>query len=226
MQVVEKRYWNGFYTNAATLVVTAFCFIKKILFLTMRYGVLLFLLFFLGGCGLQEREEALQIRETELAQREALLYQREQALAAREAEITRQTQLADSLAQDTLLRFEPRLIGRWNTRMTCTETTCPGSAIGDTKTEIWEFSYEGNRLLVHAIVKDRVVRIYSGQNTVNGIQLVEEVMPTDGTPTRITVKLSLKDDNTLEGQREILREDDCRIVYALQLKKQTGPPTP
>lgn len=191
----------------------------------MRYGVLLFVLFFLNSCGLQEREQALQLRETELAQREALLYQREKALETREAEITRQTRLADSLAQDTLLRFEPRLIGRWNTKMTCTETTCPGSAIGDVKSEVWEFSYEGNRLLARAIVKDRVVRVYRGENTVNGIHLVEEVTPADGTLTRITVSLLLKDDNTLEGQREIVREDDCRILYALQLKKQTGAPT-
>lgn len=180
----------------------------------------------LSSCGLREREEALQLREKELAQRESLLYQREQALAAREDEITRKTRLADSLAQDTLLRFEPRLIGRWNTKMTCTETTCSGSAVGDVKSEVWELSYEGNRLLARALVKDRVVRVYRGENTVNGIHLVEEVTPADGTTTtRITVTLLLKDDNTLEGQREIMREDDCRILYALQLKKQTSAST-
>lgn len=178
-----------------------------------------------SGCGLREREEAIELREREMAQREARLYQREQALAAREAELTLKSQRADSIAQDTLLRFEPRLIGRWNTRMTCTETTCSGSAVGDVKSEVWEFAYEGNRLLVRALVKDRLVRIYRGENTVNGIRLMEEVTPADGTPTHIRVSLTLKDDNTLEGKREIVREEDCRIVYELQLKKQAGTPT-
>lgn len=192
----------------------------------MKYFLWILLVVVFSGCGLREREEALMQREKELSQREALLYQREQALVTREAEITRKTHLADSIAQDTLLRFEPRLIGRWNTKMTCTETTCPGSAVGDIKSEVWEFAYEGNRLVVRALVKDRLVRIYRGENTVNGINLLEEVTPTDGTPTRITVSLLLKDDNTLEGQREIVREENCRILYALQLKKQTSASTP
>ncbi len=189
-----------------------------------RYSIFfLAIIFLLSGCGLREREEALHQREAELAQREGLLYQREQAVAAREAEIVRKTHVADSLAQDTLLRLEPRLIGRWNTRMVCTETTCPGSAVGDTKTEVWEFAYDGRRLLARALVKDQVVRIYNGESTVNGISLTEEVVaPAAGTPTRITVNLTLRDDNTLEGQREIVREEACHIVYSLQLKKQAG----
>jgi hypothetical protein len=44
--------------------------------------------------------------------------------------------------------------------------------------------------------------------------------PAAAPATTINVRLNLKDGNTMEGQREIIRENECRILYTLQLSKQ------
>lgn len=175
----------------------------------------------LAGCGLREREAKLNAREQALEQRRQQLETRELALQQREEELTKKLQALDSSAHDTLMLYEPKLIGQWLVRMTCSETTCPGSAVGDIKTETWVISYEGNFLVAKAMEKGKLARIYTGQSTAQGIRLSEAVTdPPSGPPTTINVRLSLKDNNTMEGQREILRENECRILYTLQLSKQ------
>jgi hypothetical protein len=36
----------------------------------------------------------------------------------------------------------------------------------------------------------------------------------------MVVRLQVINDKTIEGQREIIRDDNCKIVYALQMNKQ------
>lgn len=176
--------------------------------------------FFLS-CHSRQREEALNVREARLQQWEGQLQLREQALTQREDELASKARSADSLSRDSAMLYEPRLVGRWSVKMTCSETTCSGSAVGDTKSESWEFSYTEDGLTAQVIEKGKVARLYHGQNTVNGIMLTEDFANTATKPrTRITAHLNLTKDNIMEGQREIVRENDCRIVYALQLDKQ------
>jgi hypothetical protein len=59
--------------------------------------------------------------------------------------------------------------------MTCTETTCPGSAIGDTKTETWDISYQNNVLLAKANVGDKLTRVYTGTYDGTNLVLIEDV---------------------------------------------------
>ena len=185
-----------------------------------------------SSCGLNAREEAVRKKEAELSQREQQLTLRERLLALREEEILQIKQKLDSatLKTDSLLAktdssivYNQQLTGVWNVKMTCTETTCPGSAIGDTKTETWEISYQNNVILAKANVGDKLTRVYTG--TYNGTNLVlsEDVANTPLEPaTKMTIQLTMKDNNTMEGRREIVRENDCSIVYDLQLNKQSS----
>lgn len=183
---------------------------------------LLALLLFTTGCDLRQREEALQKKEAILNDREQSLLLREKTLQLREEEVLKREQHLDStMKQDTTRLVQPALIGRWDVKMTCTEATCPGSAIGDTKTEVWEFSYAGTTLMVKAIASEKLVRVYTGFYTGNTIELVEERPGTDSEgSTKMVIRLRLSDDTHMEGQREIIRENDCRVVYSLQLQKQ------
>ena len=186
------------------------------------------LLIFIGtGCGFQEREASVQKREAELAQKEQALVVRENNLKLKEEELlNREQQLAkaqkpDSLIQPTASVINPELIGAWSARMVCTETTCTGSAVGDTKTETWDLSYQNERVVAKAKTGENLTRIYTGTFQNNLLELTENVELTAAAPaTKMVVRLTLLNPTTLQGQREIIRAGDCRIVYDLQLNKQ------
>jgi hypothetical protein len=115
------------------------------------------------------------------------------------------------------------LVGTWSVRMTCTETTCAGSAVGDTKTEQWDFSYQGNTIMVKASANEKLVRVYTGFFTGNTIELVEERAGAENQrSSKMIIRLRIIDDTHMDGQREIVRENDCRVVYTLQLQKNNA----
>lgn len=163
---------------------------------------------------LAEKEAALDLRATELAQQETALQQREAALQ-------QQIQQTDSARKDTSAKIEPGLTGTWAVRMTCTQTTCPGSSVGDTKTEQWTIAYQGTQIVARAMVGKDLVRRYTGLYTGNTIELVELREGTaTGPPTKMIVLLRIVDEQTLEGHREIIREGDCTVIYSVQMTKQ------
>ena len=176
-----------------------------------------------AGCDLKAREEALQKKEAEYAQREQQLSLREKSLQIREEELQQLKQKLDSVKTktDTALVYNQQLIGEWNVKMTCTETTCPGSAVGDTKTETWNINYENNLIVAKAIASDKLVRVYTGSYDGTNLTLSEDVANTPSEPaTKMTIRLSMTDEIQWKVKEIIVRENDCRIVYSLQLSKQ------
>jgi hypothetical protein len=103
--------------------------------------------------------------------------------------------------------------------MTCTEATCPGSAVGDLKLEQWNLSYDGQHVVARASSRGKLVRTYSGLYTGGNLELTghHDTLTRD---TRMVVRLRVLEDNKIDGEREIIRNDDCKIVYALQFNKQ------
>jgi hypothetical protein len=177
---------------------------------------------FLAGCGLRERETALEKKEAALLQREQELVLREQSLLLREQSFRDSILLArDTVKPDSLTERDTRIEGAWNVKMTCTETSCPGSAIGDTRSEVWIFSFQDNALLARVMDGEKLVRIYTGKLVDNNIEM-EEASSASAAPsdTKMIIRLSVKNDRSMEGQREILRNVNCRILYALQLTRQ------
>ncbi|PIQ20508.1 MAG: hypothetical protein COW65_14525 [Cytophagales bacterium CG18_big_fil_WC_8_21_14_2_50_42_9] len=184
------------------------------------FGLLFLLSVLFSGCGLRERETSVQKKETELAQKEQELNAKEKELRLKEEELIKRAQWLDSTAQDTTVMFNPQLLGQWNARMTCTETTCSGSAVGDTKTETWELTFQNDHIIARAMTGENMVRVYTGTYKNNLLELTENVELSPSTPaTKILVRLTLVNENTLDGLREIIRTGDCKITYALQLTK-------
>ncbi|HVK96300.1 MAG TPA: hypothetical protein VM368_00715, partial [Flavisolibacter sp.] len=115
----------------------------------------------------------------------------------------------------------PVLVGRWTAQMVCTETTCPGSAVGDSKTETWDIQYINNKVIAKAQSGEQLVRVYTGIYTGNTLELVENNESTGTQPaTKMVVQLRIVNPRSMEGQREIIREGNCKILYSLQLTKQ------
>jgi hypothetical protein len=110
--------------------------------------------------------------------------------------------------------------------MTCTETSCAGSAVGDTKNETWEISYQENNVIARAMVNTELTRVYSGFFTGNTLELVAspEGTAVNQPATRMVVRLRLSDNNKMEGQREIERTGQCKIIYEVSMNKRTTQP--
>ena len=173
------------------------------------------------GCESGKRERALRQRETALDLREQEVLAREQELGVREAAFAQRLHAMDSTARADTNRA-PQISGTWNVQMTCTETTCAGSAVGDTKTEQWNFNSQGQTIIVRATAKGQLERLYTGTYAEGLITLSEErASAASSELARMTVRLKPIDATHMQGQREILRENDCRIVYALQLDAAT-----
>ena len=178
---------------------------------------------FSSGCDYRAKEEALQKRESELNQREQEVLLKEKTLQLREENLLKKEKLFDStLKTDTTHLINMTLVGNWMVKMTCTETSCTGSAVGDTKSEQWQLSYEGNSILAKAMSGEQLVRVYIGFYTGNTVELVANSNEQDAqSQTKMIVRLTVVDETHLEGQREITRSD-CKVIYSLQLEKQNG----
>jgi hypothetical protein len=189
---------------------------KKVLLLPL-------VMLFLCGCQNQEREKRLVQREAELAQREQELLIRENRLNMLEQRLAKQAQDSTQKASVDSAGVD-NLVGTWNTRMNCIETDCPGSAIGDSKTEQWQISYEAGAFLVKATVNNQIARVYSGTLTGNTLELTAQHLPNESLPdASITAQLEVVGDQRLQGRRVIDRPNTCRIVYALDMTKEPIP---
>jgi hypothetical protein len=189
----------------------------------MKRSIFLFLLsfFLLQGCDMRKREETIQAKEAQLNQKEQELLLREKTLQLKEDELAKKQQQIDSTAiSDTTAQINTKLVGSWEVKMTCTETSCSGSAVGDTKNEVWDISYQDKSVLAKAKVNNELVRVYSGTYNGNILELAEAHNgTTQQSPTKIIVRLRLVNDLQMEGNREIERIGDCKIIYSVLMGK-------
>lgn len=182
---------------------------------------LFFVILFANSCGIRERELQLERLEKALAQKEQELTLKEKTLEIKEAELNQQQLSLDSTVADTTTVINPMLPGIWDVQMTCTEASCPGSAVGDVRSETWNFQYVNGNLVVKAMSGNTLVRVYTGKQKNNMIELQDNVdNAADNPPTRLTVRLNITGNNILEGTRVIDRNGECRIVYSLTLNKK------
>jgi hypothetical protein len=176
------------------------------------------------GCGIRERELELEKRLNEVNRKEQELLLKEKSLQLKDEQISKREKLLDSSIKnppDSFFTMHPQLPGAWNVTMRCTETTCTGSAVGDTKNERWEISYQENRIVAQAFSDNKLVRVYSGGN--NGSTLELSTEPDNPDPlqsTNMIVRITDIKENEMRGQREIIRTDNCHIIYSVELKKQ------
>jgi hypothetical protein len=181
---------------------------------------LLFFMVLLTGCDLQQRELALKNKETELNQKEQELIAREQTLQFKETELAKKQMRFDTLARDSSFIANPSIPGLWSVKMTCVETTCPESAVGDIRTEEWIISYEANHVIGRVMADGKLTRVYTGSFNGNSIQLSLETQDASSQDaTRMLVRLTIQNPGLMEGQREIIR-NNCKVVYTVRMEKQ------
>lgn len=188
----------------------------------MKWIILLAGIFFMTGCSLRQREIELNKKTAELNQRELQLNLREQSLQVREQQLSIREQSVDSTHKaisDSLFLEHQKLPGTWLVEMQASETNCAGSAVGDIKNEQWDFKFQDNMVVVKAFSNKRLVRIYTG-NYVGDLLKLSVNQDTTETTAKITVRLKQMSDKEITGDREIIQDNGCRILYTLRLKKQ------
>lgn len=193
----------------------------------LKFIFLLFIITTFSGCDLRMRERNLQQRADSINQKEQQLILLENQIAVKQTDLEQKERTLDSLLKkyitpDSLSAKNPLLVGRWNVRMICKETTCPGSAVGDNKTEVWEIGYQDNAVIAKAMVNNQLVRVYSGTANENQLILTAQ-QEAASMGTNISVTLLLKNETEMEGERKIIRPEECRIIYALQMQKIVTP---
>lgn len=185
-------------------------------------------IFFFSGCSLRQREIELDKKTQQVNEKEQSLSLKEQSLDFREQQLNEREKLIDSttkkMANDSLFILHPDLPGTWNVKMVCTATNCAGSAIGDTKNEQWEFTFQDNNVLASAVSNNKLVRVYTGNFNGDAIKLTVQSDSTDSQSAKMTIRLQTKNknENEMDGEREIIQSGGCRILYSLQLKKQVS----
>lgn len=182
---------------------------------------------FLSGCGIQTQRNELQNEQNVVRQKEQELTLKEKELNAKEVILNERQKKLDSffVPKDTLSKLYSSIPGFWDAKMVCSETTCPGSALGDTRVEAWSIYFQDNRVVAKALNnKKQLTRVYTGGITDSGqIYLTEQpvsVGSENDSEVTITVQLKQRNDNTLIGRREIVQSANCHIIYSLELKKQ------
>ena len=188
----------------------------------MKWIFLLAGVIFISGCGLRQREIELDKKMNELNQKEQELTLKEQSLAIKEQQLNERKKLIDSttsVVNDSMYHEHQKITGTWMVDMQCTETSCPGSAVGDIKSEQWDFSFQGNTVIVSAMSHDKLLRTYTGSYVENLLKLNVQQDSAE-TNAAIVVRLQQKNEKEMEGEREIIQASGCHILYSLRLKKQ------
>jgi len=169
----------------------------------------------LQSCGLNEREKNLKKQQLEINQKEQQLLVWEQRLKLREQELDNAKHVLESAQMQIDTAINPLLVGKWIVKMTCAETSCDGSAIGDTKTEQWDIQYSGKNLVVNAYSGLVLVRVYTGSYQNKVLRIVDEK---PNSQALITANINFINGNKMDGLREISQKD-CKIIYQLNMDR-------
>ena len=180
-------------------------------------------IFVASGCNLRNRELEIEKKTTQLNEKEQQLNLKEQSLDFREQLLLEREKKLDStskkIAFDSLVIKFPELTGTWSVKMECIETNCPGSAVGDTKTEQWNFTVLDNKIIATAADNKKLVRVYAGGISGDAILLNVQQDSSDLQAAKMTVRLQRVNEKEMDGTREIIQSGGCKIVYSLLLKK-------
>ncbi len=110
------------------------------------------------------------------------------------------------------------IIGKWNVTLKCTETSCDWVKVDDMKPETWLISKEGDLIKINVLDNKETASSYDG--IFRGGSMRFQGTQFDGLRTgKSTIIASIEKDDVIEGTREVLVDEPCKIVYTVTAKK-------
>lgn len=162
-------------------------------------------------------------REEELLRREADLKRREEQFQAKEADYLALLKLKDSLdARDSITHLNDwpeNLVGTWNSKIVCVETSCNEYVIGDVRNDIWEFAQDSLHLHVNVFNKKELIRVYDADYSEE--QIVLNHITDSTAPKQVSMKVVLNEINAnkISGYRTVKLGSKCSATFTVELSK-------
>lgn len=160
-----------------------------------------------------------------LAERERKLAEKEQRFAQKEAEYQNLLQMRDSIfsRKDTLSgvkRWPENIEGRWNGKITCKESNCADYAVGDIRTDTWEFVSDSLKKSVNVYnISNQLVRTYNIQAENNAIMLRFQSDSTSAKKVEMDVVLNNFSPKRIQGTRTVTINSNCSATFSVDLTR-------
>ncbi|GEN69511.1 hypothetical protein [Chryseobacterium rhizosphaerae] len=181
------------------------------------FFVLLAASLLLISCDFKEKEKNLTDREKQLLEKEKIF-------AKKESEYQSLLKMRDSVfaKKDSVKTavWPAEISGSWNGKVICTESNCSDYAVGDQRTDIWEFDNDSTQPITKIINNNNLVRLYAGKFENNEIKLSFKTDSTAKKNVEMNVLLNDISDNKIKGTRTIT-SDGCSAKFSVELVRST-----
>ncbi|MGL6127480.1 hypothetical protein [Chryseobacterium artocarpi] len=185
--------------------------LKNTFFILLTASVLLV------SCDYKEKEKNLTDREKQLLEKEKIF-------AKKESEYQSLLKMRDSIftKKDSVkvAVWPAEISGAWNGKVICTESNCSDYAVGDQRTDLWEFDNDSTQPITKIINNNNLVRLYSGKFENNEIKLSFKTDSTAKKNVEMSVLLNDISDNKIKGTRTIT-SDGCTAKFSVELVRST-----
>ncbi|RAJ90895.1 hypothetical protein LX87_05439 [Larkinella arboricola] len=165
-----------------------------------------------------------QQQEQQLLQREQALLEKEKQFALKEADYQALTKMRDSLiaVRDTGIQLGawPQIpAGPWSSREICTESTCSDYAIGDQRSDTWEFSSDSTQRAAKVISNNRLVRVYTAQYANNALKLSFKTDSSASKRVEMSILLNEISPTKMKGVRTVTVDNQCNATFTVELSR-------
>lgn len=164
-------------------------------------------------------------KEQNLLDREKQLLEKEKIFANKEFEYQSLIKMRDSIFAKkdsvTIVKWPDEISGSWNGKVICTESNCSDYAVGDQRTDMWDFDSDSTHLTTKIINNNNLVRLYSGKFENNEIKLNFKTDSTAKKKVDMNVLLNDISDNKIKGTRTIIADNGCMAKFSVELVRST-----
>ncbi|MGE7777202.1 hypothetical protein ACQKLP_20960 [Chitinophaga sp. NPDC101104] len=168
-------------------------------------------------------------RERQLASREAALAEKEKQFALKEADYRALLRWRDSLlaVKDTLGAIAERawpedVLGRWNSKTVCKESSCSEYVVGDQRAGAWEFSADSAGLFTKVFDRNALVRVYAGTFDSSAVRLQFRSDSSAARRVEMDVELSRSGTGTMKGSQLLKMENGCTARFTVELVRASN----
>lgn len=193
----------------------------KMLYLTIFISITILL----NSCGKTDEEIALEKKRIQDSIEKVIESAKETAVEEAQQKAESEKRLAEQAEWERKnKKFNVEdLVGTWNVKMSCINSNCQGTNVGDIRSETWYINYEGGRIIVKVSGNSTTNTLYTGTFDGKILKLHYDLIKTglfkDKTVSVIDATLRMDSPNELIGKRKVLNDGPCNIDYNISLTK-------
>ncbi len=165
-------------------------------------------------------------REQQLTWRERVLAEKERQFALKEADYQLLLRMRDSLlaAADTLQQqaWPEEILGRWNSKTICQESTCTEYVVGDQRSATWEFAGDSTGMFTKVLDRNMVTRAFSGSFDSSTVRLHFQSDSAAHKKMQISVELSRVSPGLMKGSQLLRIDNNCAARFSVELVRASN----